>query len=1121
MKRILSRIKRTVKKRDRYPRVIAIWLIAAVAMPYTVRAQELQRTIDLEMRGATVEQVITRLKETTGVRFSFLQDDLRNTPMRDYSFHNATLRYVMERLVEGTALEWADHDGTIVISRRTAAMRQPVIIMGSVRDTDGKPLVGVNVIIEATGQGTSTDVNGRFAIPVQTPATNLVLMFSFIGMEKVAVRYTGQTSVDVVMTEAAADIEGVVVTGIFNKARESYTGAATTITARELRMAGNRSLISTIRNIDPSFNIVDNIEIGSDPNKLPTITVRGTSSLPTSIDDIQDVASTTAAQNMPLIILNGFEVGLQRLYDMDENLVESITLLKDASATAMYGTRGSNGVVVITTRMPDSGRLLITYKGDLNVEAPDLTSYNLMNAREKLTFEIASGLYESESAIKTEEVREKLLQRRMNVERGVDTYWLKYPVRTGVGSRHSLGIEGGENTFRYAAGLAFNNVAGAMKGSYRNTLNGNLLFMYKLKNITFKNDFQLSLNSGRNSHYGTFADYSRLNSYLTPYAEDGTVKKVLESFYYSNFGANENVLNPLYNANLHSRNTTGYLSVLNNFSIEWMITRELFVRGQFGISTQRDRSDVYLSAKHTSFDNYTEDDLERKGRYTYGTGNSSRYEGQATVNYAKTLDDRHQLFTGIGVTISQESGESYSVVGEGISMSEMDFLGAARQYIENGRPGGSESIMRAVGVLANVNYMYDNRYFVDLSGKAEGSSQFGADKRMAPFWSVGVGWNLHNEKFFNAGKTVNTLRLRLSYGFTGSQNFPPYLAYTTYNDGGGASYQGGYAVRIMAIGNRDLKWQRTGQYNVGTEMALFDNRVRLNVDVYRKLTDGFLSQVNLPTATGFGSYVANIGEVENKGIEAQASVFVVRNTSGVTWSIGAAAAHNKNTIMKISQSLKALNDQLLTGQKVNPSFLYEEGQSANTIYAVQSLGIDPSNGYEIFRKRNGEETYLWDPRDQVPCGVTDPKVQGTVNTMLRWKGLDLTAYFQFRLGGQAYNYALAGKVENILPYDNADRRALYDRWKTPGEQAKFKSVKDLSLTYATSRFVMDDNTFAFSSISVGYEVPQEWTQRNLAMDYLAMRFYTEDLFYVSTIKRERGLNYPFSRKFSISLTARF
>jgi TonB-linked SusC/RagA family outer membrane protein len=704
----------------------------------------------------------------------------------------------------------------------------------------------------------------------------------------------------------------------------------------------------------------------------------------------------------------------------------------------------------------------------------------------------------------------------------VNTYWLKYPVRTGVGSRHSISAEGGEESFRYGMNLSYNNVAGTMKGSKRDAFNGGMLLMYKISNLRFQNDLQITYTDAHNSPYGTFSTYGKVNSYYTPYDSEGNLTKILEDYYYLSIGRTNRVYNPLYNALLPSKNTNNYIQMIDNFSTEWYIVPELFFRGRASISSTKSRSDVYTSAQNTMFDEYLNEDVERKGRYTYGTGNSFRYEGQFTLNYSKLFNEIHQVFVGGGWTVTEEKSESYSVTGEGITLLNMDFLGMTSKYLKDGRPTGTESIQRSSNFMLNGNYTYDRRYFIDINGAYEGSSQFGSNKRYAPIWSTGIGWNLNNEKFLQDNTIINTARLRFSYGITGSQKFRPYLALLTYQGFGGQNYQNWFGSYLMALGNEDLGWQQTNQYNLGMEWELFDKRIRLNVDVYRNITDDLLTTVDIPAAGGFEGYTANIGKVENEGIELSFNAFILQNRERrLFWSVGGALVHQKNIIKEISSSLETLNDELLNQSSVNPSFLYREGESLSTIYAVRSKGIDPSNGKEIYIKADGSETYIWDAKDKVACGVGEPKVLGTLNTTFRYKGLYLSAYFTYRVGGQIYNSTLASKVENVYPYNNLDKRALYERWKTVGDIAKYKSVGDFSATNATTRFVMDENSFRFQTISIGYDIPAEWTKKYLSIPYLSVRGYMEDILYLSTIKRERGLDYPFSRKFSMSLTFRF
>lgn len=1088
--------------------------------------------VNIELKNASLREIFEQIKQQTGVSFMYSNDDVKHLGRRDFQMKDAGVATLVASCLEGTGLTFELTDRVVII-RKAGVLPQAqkkITLKGVVRDKQGESLPGVAVLIKGTSLGVSTDIHGKYELTV-VEVKDMVLVFTFVGMKPLEVRYSGQEEMNVIMEHQVTEMDEVVVTGIFTKAKESYTGAVTTITSADLKRVGNRNILTSIRNIDPSFNIVDNPTMGSDPNSLPDITVRGNSSMTSNVKDLQSDSRSTQSANMPLFIMDGFEISLERMMDLDDNQVESITLLKDASATAMYGTRGANGVVVITTKQPEPGKLRLTYKGGMDIEAPDLTTYDLLNAKEKLQYEKAADLYKAyaysgnpSGGREAKELEDLYNSRLMAAERGVDTYWLKYPVRTGIGHNHSLRIEGGREEIRYAVGLSYKNIAGAMKGSERNTLNGNMFLSYKLKNLTFQNDLQIATKKSVNSPYGVFSDYAKINAYWKPYDDEGNLLKVLDDRSYNSLLTNRDnlVYNPLYNAYLPGIDEEKYTQIQNNFAIEWNIFPGLLLRGRLGITSQTDRSDKYKPASHTDFLDYTGDDYERRGTYTLGVGELFKYEADFTLNYNKTFHKVHQLYVGLGYNFAQEKSEDYEVTGEGIPDDNSDFLGLAALYEKGGKPYGTEGISRRMGGILNVNYTYDRRYFIDLSGKMEGSSKFGSDNRFASFWSGGIGWNLHQEHFLKESTLLNIVRLRLSYGTSGTQNFDPYQAMRTFKYFGVENYNGLNGAYLLGLGNPELGWQKTRQLNVGLELEMFRNRVKMNVDFYHKLTDDMLADITLPLAGGFGSYKANVGKVLNQGVEVSLNAYLIRNTErNIFWSVGGTLAYNKNEIQEISNSLEFLNDELLENDGINPSFLFKEGQSMNTLFAVRSLGIDPSNGKEIFVKADGTQTYDWDAKDKVACGINEPKVWGNLNTMFRYGGWILNAIFSYRCGGQMYNSTLANKVENIRPIDNADRRVLYDRWKNPGDHVQFKGVTDLTKTNATTRFIADENTFECRSVSFGYEWMSDWLQKNFSISYLTLTAYGEDLFRISSVKQERGINYPYSRKFSLALTVRF
>ncbi|MDR2414266.1 MAG: SusC/RagA family TonB-linked outer membrane protein [Odoribacteraceae bacterium] len=1077
-----------------------------------------QQRVTIAIEEVSVEQLIKEVERLSGCVVIYNNDQLRNLPRLSLQLSDVTADEVLNQALRGSGFTCQWVEDFLVISRASLQAQPPRKVEGKVVDARGLPIPGATVRVKGTSTGVSADKEGNFSLALPS-AGEYALVISFIGMQTREVEATFSRPLTIVLEEEIYDMGEIVVTGIFTKARESYTGSVTTITAEELKDFGNRSIIATIRNIDPSFNIMDNIENGSDPNHLPDITLRGRSIMDANVRELQD-DQTQRGINAPLFIVDGFEASLQRVMDMDDQQVESVTILKDASATALYGARGANGIVVITTKRPPEGEIRFTYKLNLNVEAPDLSSYNLMNAREKLAYEQAAGIYINSNPAIEQEYMELYNRRLIEVERGVDTDWLGYPTRVGVGQRHSLRAEGGNKEFKYAGSIGYNNITGIMKQSYRNTLTASLFFQYEFKKLKFMNNLSLGFNRTSNSHYGNFFDYTTLNPYYAPYDDDGKLKKMLDNQTMTN-NRTIQVGNPLYNATLPARNTTGYTQIHENFSIDWSITPDLLARGRFGITKQIGRSDLYLSLDNTSFEGLSGEDYKRRGSYDYSNNEILNYEGDLTLNYSKNFLDRHLLSIGLSGSLAEEREEELFISAEGFASANMGRLGMAAAYALGGKPEEDEAHSRRIGGIININYTYDHRYFADVSGKLEGSSKFGSNDKIAPFWSAGIGWNAHHENFVRDSDIFNSLRFRLSYGTTGAQNFNPYQALATFRFFDQENYHYWQGAYLLGLGNTDLTWQKTNQLNAGIEIALKNNRLRLNVDLYNKLTEAMLTDINLPTSSGFNSYKANVGKVRNRGVEVGAHLYLINERAkDLSWSVSGTLAHNKNEILEISNSLVFLNELLLEQSGSNPSFLFEEGQSMNTIYAVQSLGIDPANGNELFLGRDGVKTYTWKASDKVACGVNEPLVWGTFGSKFRYRGLSLNLVFGYRAGGYSYNQTLVDKVENHDPWSNGDKRVFNDRWKAPGDHTYFKSVTNTARTEASSRFVMKENTLECRTVNIDYEFNPAWLRR-ASLEYLSLGVYAEDLFRSSTIRQERGLNYPFARKFSLSLSARF
>lgn len=1000
---------------------------------------------------------------------------------------------------------------------------------GKVVDESGMPIPGVRVTFEKEGQGsptidpryvTLTSAEGDYFIKVDESGR---LTFTFIGMQTEVVPTAVGNIFNVTMKPDVENIDEVVVTGIFTRKTESYTGASNTVTAADLQNFGNRDVLSTIRNVDPSFNVLENNLAGSDPNVMPNVQIRGNSSIP-NVSDLKDEAS--ASLNTPLVILDGFESNMNALRDMNENDIESITILKDASATAIYGSRGANGVVVITTKQPQSGRMRITWRSDLNIEAPDLTEYNLLNAREKLELERKVGKYDSdnvETSLKLKEYYNAILA---DVNRGVDTYWLSKPLRVGVGQKHSLRLEGGEKGFRYATSLQYNQVKGVMKGSDRNTFNGDIKLIYNLKKVKLQNNTIIRVNHADQSPYGKFSDYVKQNPYWTTHDEQGNLRKKLgeQEGVTAYHRWNKLPTNPLYNATLNTFDKTEETTIINNTSAEWTISKELLFRAQLGISKVSGNSDEFKPAEHTDFADYTEDKFFQRGSYTYGSSAGMNYDASANLSYNKLFKNKHFLFAGINYSMQQKTNRVYGFKAVGFANEDIDFLGAALQYEEDASPSASESVKRLISLASNINYMYDDRYLADFTFSMDGSSTSGANKRFAPFWSAGLGWNIHQEKWMKLA-LINRLKLRGSVGTSGSQEFSSYQALSTYQYYTEDRYYNWNGVQLMSLGNPDLRWQQEFNQNLGMDVELWKGRLQASFDWYNSRTDGMISSVQLAASNGFPSYVANIGEVTNKGYEFNLTGYLIRNyEKGISWSLGVSGIHEVNKLTKLSDALKDAQKELEENEdyRIDPNRLYREGYAMNTLWVVQSLGIDPSTGKEVYQKKNGEKTYLWNSDDLIDAGSQTPKLQGNINSTFRYKNLSLALSMGYRLGEKSYNSTLINKVENADFNYNVDQRVYDDRWQKPGDMAAFKGLNSKFTSYKSTRFVQTRNVLSLQNINIRYDLkPIIKILNDSRFENFMITANASNLFYLSNVKEERGISYPFARNFSLGLNLIF
>jgi hypothetical protein len=663
-----------------------------------------------------------------------------------------------------------------------------------------------------------------------------------------------------------------------------------------------------------------------------------------------------------------------------------------------------------------------------------------------------------------------------------------------------------------------------MKGSNRRNVGGTINLSYRKGKINFRNVLNITFNKSNNSPYGSFSEYTALNPYYSPTDEYGNVKKLLGT-YSSSASSTATPLyyfNPLYNAQLETKNFSKYNEMTENFYVEYQALPSVRLTARIGYTYNGNASEAFLPGDHTNFALWTGESFYKRGSYRMSDGENTSVSSDLYANWTKSLG-KHVFFVNGGVNVAAFSNESHGMTAWGFLNNRVDFISFAKQYEDNGVPSGSESAKREIGLISYGNYSYDNRYLVDLSMRRNASSVFGANSRWGNFWSVGLGWNLHNEAFFKKISQINLLKLRGSLGSTGSQNFSPYQAMATYNFFTSSTYDNISGAYLYALANDNLKWQETKDYNVGVDMKLL-NKLNLRFDYYLSNTNSLLIDFTLPTSTGFSSYKENLGSLRTIGYEGTISYMAYSNPKTHSFiSLNASFARNYNKIIKISEALKNQNkEQDQSTENLNvPKTRYAEGQSMSAIWAVPSLGIDPVTGKEMFLTKDGKTTYIWNADDQVVAGVTDPKLRGNVGLNLEYKGWGLSASMRYALEAGYYNSTLVNRVENVNIAYNVDTRVLNNTWQKPGDQSYFKSIGSTPITTRpTTRFYQTKSDLTFSSMNLYYDF--KWHNiRKYGVKNLKLGFYMSEVFVASTVKTERGTDYPFARTFSFSIQTTF
>ena len=1106
-------------------RLLSLLLLVVFLLPVSMVAHAGQ-TIPAAQQNSNeaMSAALKKVEKLTGYRVMFAYDDVKGMKAAG-KVTSKDIRKALAEAIGDQPLSYTIQGKFVSVTPKkgrasvASASKQTVVLKGRVIDENGEALPGVSVVVEGTSKGVATDSDGRFQFHLNRGNTVNVL-FSYIGMKNETYVFNCKNDVNnlvIRMHDDDSQMSEVVVTGIVTKRKDTFTGSSATFSGEELKAVGVQNPIASLKALDPAFNVLDNDIFGSDPNRMPNIEIRGKSSVLGMRDELSE------DPNQPLFILDGFESSLEAIYNLDINRIASMTLLKDAASTAIYGSKAANGVVVVETIKPKAGQLRVSYNGSMDVSIPDLGGYNLMNAREKLEFEKMAGKYTNTNypANMIVELDNLYQQHLADVASGVDTYWLSEPLRTGINHRHQLYFDGGSEGFLFGIGLNYNNVDGVMKKSNRTVYGANIDLTYRVGKLQFSNKFTAQKTLTDNPIV-SFSEYAAANPYFKKYDENGEVSKYLANNYY------EGVIgNPMYNDRLNSRDNGSQLMLSDYLMAEYNPFKDLKIRGKFGITYYDKDADKFLSPDDTRFETTN---ILKRGSFSHSNQKTTSYEGDLTAIYATLLQDVHRINVAAGANISENKSilQGYSV--QGFPSGDFTFPSFANGYPEGGRPSYNESLSRSASAYLSAGYAFRDRYLLDASYRISGSSIFGSNRRTINTWSLGLGWNIHNEKFVKEHLPfVNYMKIRGSVGNPGNQNYDSALSLTTFKYSYLAYNYFGLSSVLNALGNDNLEWQTTQDTNIGIDLTLFDNRLNITADYYHKTTDPLLIAIGLPASSGLAtvynstlgsattSYNTNLGKQISTGFMATAQYYILRELQKrLTWSVRGTVRMESSKLDGIGNTLETLNKY---GQSRSTQRFYD-GADPDDVWAVRSAGIDPATGRELFIKKDGTYTYDFSYEDEVVVGNTRPDVEGTFGTNFGYHGLTFGAIFRYRLGADVFNTAVYEKVENIttsqLKY-NQDKRALYDRWQQPGDVAQFKNIADSQNTPMSSRFVQEENVLTLESLQLGYEFEPQ-VAHSLGVSGLRVNAYMNDIFRLSNIKQERGTSYPFARSFSFAIS---
>ena len=1020
-------------------------IFTGVSLAHDASAQELlQKRISLTIENQEIRQVLTAIEKQAKVRFAYRPRLVPADQRMSLSVSNEPLASVLDKLTSPLRLKYEVIGQQIILSPETTpsptgliprSVNLPVdrTVIGRVTDENNTGLPGVSVVLKGTQRGTTTNADGRFELPVPETGSP-VLVFSFVGYMSQEVAVGNQSQVNVSLKGDTKSLDEVVVVGYGTVKKSDLTGSVAQVKSEEINSFPTANPLQALSGRATGVQVTQN---SGAPGAGVSVRIRGTNSIQGS--------------NEPLYVVDGFPISGSNPTVLNNADIESVEVLKDASATAIYGSRGANGVVIITTKQGKTGRTKVDFETSYSQQTLR-KKLDLMNGREYATF------YNQQAV--NDKLAPYFTQDQVNAF-GDGFDWQDLVFRKAPMKTTALNISGGNEKTQFSVSGSYFGQEGIIKGSDYNrySLRTNINHQISKKfSFTLSNTLSRLKTDRRDSEGG-----SRGNSMisaalsapptLTPYNEDGTYRILAIAY---PFVATD-LINPLNFLNEQSTQINAN-RILTNAALIFNPIPELTIKIAGGIENADDRTDSYT----------TRNFFNSPGRASVSSYQFTSLLNENTISYNKTFNGVHSISAVAGFTYQDFVTKTLGGSGNGFlsDITETFDLGSS---ITPGIPSSGYSKSVLISYLSRVNYSFNDKYLFTASIRRDGSSRYSPGNKWGYFPSAAVAWKLSNEDFMAPVSSISDLKLRASWGLTGSQAIN---AYATLNElNAGRTVFDDALYNTFSPGTRlpgNLKWETTEQLDFGLDLGLLRNRLFVTADYYIKNTRDLLNTVILPSSLGFTSTIQNIGEVQNKGFELGLDGRIF--TGNFKWNLNANISINRNKVVKLYEGNDILGGNVNVVVVNDISNILREGHPIGSFWGYVEDGYN-EQGRITYKDLNGNGST--DQNDKTFIGNPNPNFIYGLNSSMSWKNFDLTLFVQGVEGNDLLNVS---SIVNTIDHGfglNMTRDVFLNSWTPENPNSKYPLISRNTNARISNRFIEDGSYLRLRNIQLAFNAPVE------------------------------------------------